>query len=44
MRASATDDQVSLSVAVAGHFPGSPVMLDYEMRLRGEKISALTIE
>jgi hypothetical protein len=29
---------------VAGHFPGSPVTLDYEMRLRDGKISALNIE
>jgi ketosteroid isomerase-like protein len=44
MRTSVREDQVSLSVAVAGHFPGSPVTLDYEMRLRDGKISALNIE
>jgi hypothetical protein len=38
------DDQVSLLVAVAGQFPGSPVTLDYALRLRGGKISTLTIE
>jgi hypothetical protein len=43
MRTSVRDDQVSLSVAVAGQFPGSPVTLDYELRLRGGKISTLTI-
>jgi hypothetical protein len=44
MRTSVRDDEVSLSVAVAGQFPGSPVTLDYELRLRGGKISTLTIE
>jgi hypothetical protein len=44
MRTSVQDGQVSLSVAVAGQFPGSPVTLDYELRLRGGKISTLTIE
>jgi len=29
---------------VAGQFPGSPVTLDYELRLRAGKIAALTIE
>ena len=43
MRTSVRDEQVSLSVAVAGQFPGSPVTLDYELRLRGGRISALTI-
>ena len=43
MRTSMREDQVSLSVAVAGQFPGSPVTLDYEMRLRDGKISALNI-
>src|SRR4051812_17678965 len=43
MRTSVQDDHVSLSVAVAGQFPGSPVTLDYELRLRGGKISTLTI-
>ena len=44
IRTSVQDDQVSLSVAVAGQFPGSPVTLDYALRLRGGKISTLTIE
>ncbi len=44
MRAAVRDHQVSLSVAVAGQFPGSPVTLDYELHLRGGKISSLTIE
>ena len=44
MRAAVKDDHVSLTVAVSGRFPGSPVTLDYEMQLRGGKISALTIE
>lgn len=44
MRTSVQDNQISLSVAVAGQFPGSPVTLDYELRLRGGKISILTIE
>ncbi len=43
MRTSVRDDQVSLSVAVAGQFPGSPVTLDYELHLRGGKISTLII-
>ena len=44
MRTSVRDDQVSLSVAVAGQFPGSPVTLDYKLRLSRGKITALTIE
>jgi hypothetical protein len=44
MRAAVSDDKVSLSVAVSGLFPGSPVTLDYLLRLRDGKISALTIE
>jgi len=44
MRASVRGDGVSLSVAVSGQFPGSPVTLDYLLRLRDGKISALTIE
>jgi ketosteroid isomerase-like protein len=43
MRAAREGDQVTLSVAVAGDFPGSPVTLDYEVRLRHGKIAALTI-
>ena len=44
MQSSVQDNHVSLSVAVSGQFPGSPVTLDYEMELRDEKIAALTIE
>lgn len=44
MRASARGDEVSLSVAVSGQFPGSPVTLEYHLRLHGGQISALTIE
>ncbi len=44
MRASVRDDDVSLSVAVSGQFPGSPVTLDYRLRLRDGRISVLTIE
>ena len=35
---------VGLAVAVSGQFPGSPVTLDYQLRLRNGKISCLTIE
>jgi hypothetical protein len=44
MRATVNGDDVSLAVAVSGQFPGSPVMLDYVLRLCGGKISTLTIE
>jgi hypothetical protein len=44
MRVSTRGDDVSLSVAVAGQFPGSPVTLEYHVRLRNGLISALTIE
>jgi ketosteroid isomerase-like protein len=44
MRAAADGDTVSLSVAVSGQFPGSPVTLDYQLRLRDGKIATLTIE
>ncbi len=43
MRAAANGDEISLSVAVSGQFPGSPVTLDYELQLRDGKISMLTI-
>jgi hypothetical protein len=43
MRAFVHGDDVSLAVAVSGQFPGSPVTLDYELRLRDGKISVLTI-
>ena len=44
MRTSVKYDHVSLSVAVSGRFPGSPVTLDYEMRLRDGKIVTFKIE
>jgi len=44
LRSFAGDRRVRLSVAVSGQFPGSPVTLDYELRIRGGKISTLTIE
>jgi hypothetical protein len=44
MRAAVKGDAVSLAVAVSGQFPGSPVTLDYELRLRAGKILTLTIE
>jgi len=44
MRASVDGDDVQLAVAVSGQFPGSPVTLDYALRLRGGQISTLTIE
>lgn len=44
MRASVCGDEVGLSVAVSGQFPGSPVTLDYLLCLRDGRISALTIE
>ena len=43
-RSAQTGDAVGLSVAVAGQFPGSPVTLDYALRIRHGKISTLTIE
>src|SRR5580700_8506908 len=44
MRASVQGGDVRLSVAVSGQFPGSPVTLDYLLRLCDGRISALTIE
>src|SRR4051812_21395250 len=44
MRVSMNGDLVSLAVAVAGQFPGSPVTLDYTLRLRDGKIESLTID
>lgn len=38
-----SDGVVRLQMAVSGQFPGSPVTLDYELRVRHGKISALTI-
>ena len=34
LRATEDGDEVILSVAVSGQFPGSPVTLDYELQLR----------
>jgi hypothetical protein len=44
MHSSVQGDGVNLVVAVSGQFPGSPVTLDYQLRLRNGKISSLTIE
>jgi hypothetical protein len=44
LRATVQGDEASLSVAVSGQFPGSPVTLAYQLRLRDGKISTLTIE
>jgi SnoaL-like domain len=38
-----SDDVVRVQMAVSGQFPGSPVTLDYELRVKHGKISALTI-
>src|SRR5438128_8922006 len=43
-RASVSDDEITLAVAVSGQFPGSPVTLDYQISLRDGQISTLTIE
>jgi SnoaL-like domain len=37
-------DFVSVLVRLTGNFPGSPVELDHQFTLEGDKISALTIE
>ena len=44
MRASVQDNDATLAVAISGNFPGSPVTLDYALRLRDGKILNLTIE
>jgi hypothetical protein len=44
LRSLVSGNRVSLSVAVSGQFPGSPVTLDFELRLQDGKISTLTIE
>lgn len=44
MRSAVQGDEVRLTVAVSGQFPGSPVTLDYQLRLRNGKISCLSIE
>jgi hypothetical protein len=43
MRAAVRGDDVSLAVAVSGQFPGSPVTLNYQFRLRDGQIFTLTI-
>jgi hypothetical protein len=43
LRSFASDDVVRVQMAVSGQFPGSPVTLDYELRVQHGKISALTI-
>jgi hypothetical protein len=37
------EDVVRVQIAVSGQFPGSPVTLDYELRVQLGAISALTI-
>jgi SnoaL-like domain len=43
LKSFASDDVVRVQMAVSGQFPGSPVTLDYELRVQHGKISALTI-
>jgi ketosteroid isomerase-like protein len=43
MRSAVYGDDVTLAVAVSGQFPGSPVTLDYMIRLEAGKILLLTI-
>jgi hypothetical protein len=43
LKSFASDDVVRVQMAVSGEFPGSPVTLDYELRVQHGKISALTI-
>ena len=44
VHAQTTDDRLQMVVNVAGNFPGSPVELDYELRLQEGKIARLTIQ
>ena len=43
LAASVEDTSVSVLVRLTGNFPGSPVELDHQFTLDGDKISALTI-
>ena len=43
LRALQNDDQVTLRARVIGDFPGSPVELDFQFELAGDKIAALDI-
>ena len=43
MRSVVSGDDATLAVAVSGQFPGSPVTLDYMVRLHDGKIELLTI-
>ncbi len=36
-------DKLAVTVNVTGQFPGSPIELDFEFSLRGEKIAELTV-
>ena len=36
-------DKLAVTVNVAGQFPGSPIELDFEFSLRGEKIAELAV-
>jgi ketosteroid isomerase-like protein len=44
LKPAATEADMALTVSVSGHFPGSPVQLDFHFRLRCRKIAAMTIE
>ncbi|MDB6169626.1 MAG: hypothetical protein JWM88_2490 [Verrucomicrobia bacterium] len=44
LKPAATEADVAITVSVSGHFPGSPVQLDFHFRLRCRKIAAMTIE
>jgi hypothetical protein len=39
-----TEADVAVTVSVSGHFPGSPVQLNFHFRFLGRKIAAMTIE
>jgi hypothetical protein len=40
----ATETDFAITVSVSGHFPGSPVLLDFHFRIRRRKIAAMAIE
>ena len=43
LRVSVTGDRVSVTAKVVGNFPGSPVNLEHEFQLLGERIDSLEI-
>ena len=43
IRAKVSGAKVALAVRISGHFPGSPIELDYEITLHDGKISRLNI-